>query len=112
VNGPSCRPFPVADPAPVLEFRRDFHGHAGVGIDPAYLLILVRTGPRIDPIGLEAHESWDRKPADGAAAPSRADQDGEGGNPAIPAAKASLLIDIRKLCLVTAIWYENDGNSP
>src|SRR5665647_585664 len=50
VVDPAFCPLPVADAPPVLELGGDLHRHAGAGIDPAHLLVLVRAGAHINPI--------------------------------------------------------------
>src|SRR5689334_6450339 len=61
---PAFGAFPIADTTPVFKFSGNFDRHAGMGIDPPNLLVLVRTRADINPIGFEADETWDWKTAD------------------------------------------------
>src|ERR1041385_6173686 len=61
---PAFGAFPVANAAPVLELGGDLHRHAGTRIDPAHVLVAVRTAAHIDLVGLETDEARHRQAAD------------------------------------------------
>src|SRR6202171_1135421 len=54
VIDPALGTFGITDPAPVLEFSGDFNRQAGTGVDTCDIVVLGRTGPDVDMIGLEA----------------------------------------------------------
>src|SRR5580704_9817952 len=63
VVDPAFRADGVADAAPVLELGGNLNRPADAGIDPDYIVVLVRSAAHRDAVGLEADEARNRKPA-------------------------------------------------
>ena len=63
MENPPFLAIAVAYPPPVFEFRDDFDRQAFSREHPDNLVCSARTAPDIDPVGLEADESWQRQSA-------------------------------------------------
>jgi hypothetical protein len=63
---PALGAFPIADPAPVLEFLHDLDGKSGAHEGPADAMIPARADAHVDPVGLQADKRgresrWDQR---------------------------------------------------